>query len=216
VAGDPLTPTGPLFLPPGAHGLPWLSVLALVVAVAAAVILLWAEIRGQLPHAWILAGVLLPAAAYGFGSWLVVERSKQVPFCGSCHVMTPILKSLTEDDGSLASLHYMRGLVPTEEACYTCHSGYGMWGGVAAKLAGFGHMVHTLTGHYELPLKLNGPFDIDSCLNCHARAARFRAVEAHQPPDVQAALLSGEMTCTGLCHPAAHPEHALQGGAPAS
>src|SRR5262249_35860083 len=156
---------------------PWLSVVTLVVAVVAAVILLWAEIRGSLPHAWVLAGVLLPVAAYGFGAFFVVEKSKSVSFCGSCHGNTPIVQSLTQNDGSLAALHYMSGHVPTEAACYTCHSGYGIWGGVGAKVAGFGHMMHTLTGHYELPLELNGRFDINSCLNCHARAARFRAVE---------------------------------------
>jgi hypothetical protein len=36
-------------------------------------------------------------------------------------------------------------------------------------------------------------------------------VEAHQDPDMQQALLSGEMSCTGVCHPAAHPDWALEG-----
>jgi len=63
-----------------------------------------------------------------------------------------------------------------------------------------------------LPRELNGPFDIASCLGCHAGAASFRDVEAHQDPDVQQALLSHTMACTGACHPAAHPEEALTGG----
>jgi len=54
-------------------------------------------------------------------------------------------------------------------------------------------------------------FDIDSCLNCHARAATFRAVEAHQDPDTQQALFKREMSCTGVCHVAAHPDEALNG-----
>ena len=61
-------------------------------------------------------------------------------------------------------------------------------------------------------IKLNGTFDIDSCLGCHAFAPSFRAVEAHQDPDLQKQLLSREMGCTGICHPAAHPEAALTGG----
>ena len=75
---------------------------------------------------------------------------------------------------------------------------------------------HAVAAGLAKNAKLNGLFDINSCLNCHAQAERFRAVEAHRPPDVQEALMSGEMSCAGLCHPAAHPESALGGGTPAS
>lgn len=174
--------------------------------------LIWVLVRGRAPRIVLSGAALLVVAAYALGALSLVEESKQASFCGSCHVMGPILASVASDDGSLASLHYVSGRVPTAEACYTCHSGYGIWGGAHAKRAGFRHMLHTITGKYDLPLVLDGSFDINSCLNCHARAARFRAVEAHQPADVQAALVSGELSCTGLCHPAAHPESALMGG----
>jgi cytochrome c nitrite reductase small subunit len=126
--------------------------------------------------------------------------------------MGPIVKSLQDDDGSLASTHYTRGLVRRDEACFTCHSGYGIWGGIDAKMAGVMHMVRTVTGRYELPLEHHGPFDIDSCLGCHAQTKTFGAVEAHQDADLQKQLLSRELSCTGICHPAAHPESALMGG----
>jgi hypothetical protein len=206
---------GPLFAgPPAAHGIHWSAVLATALACAAAVLLLWRLIRGYVAPGFATAGVLLPIAAYGLASLYMLEGSKQVAFCGSCHVMTPILKSVGSNDGSLAAIHYTRGLVPHEEACFTCHSGYGIWGGVDAKMAGVMHMVRTVTGWYTLPITHNGPFDIDSCLGCHAFAPSFRAVEAHQDPDLQKQLLSRQMGCTGICHPAAHPESALNGGAP--
>jgi hypothetical protein len=209
--------TGPLFAgPPAAHGVQWLAILALLVGAAAAVLLVWGLIRGRLPASYAVAAVLLPIAAYGLGTLHMMERSKEVTFCGSCHVMTPILSSLQGNDGSLAATHYARGLVPHDQACFTCHSGYGIWGGVDAKMAGVMPMVRTVTGRYALPIKLHGAFDIDSCLGCHAHAASFRAVEAHQDPDLQEQLLSRELGCTGTCHPAAHPESALTGGAPAS
>ena len=205
--------TAPLFAgPPAAHGIHWLAVLALVVGGAAAVLLLWGLIRGRLPPSYAAVAVVLPIAAYGLASLHMLEGSKQVTFCGSCHVMTPILNSLQSNDGSLASIHYARGLVPHDQACFTCHSGYGIWGGVDAKMAGVMHMVRTATGWYTLPITHNGPFDIDSCLGCHASAASFRAVEAHQDPDLQKQLLAREIGCTGICHPAAHPEAALTGG----
>jgi len=208
-----LDPTAPLFAgPPAAHGIHWLAVLALIVGGAAAVLLLWGLIRGRLPASYAVAAVVLPVAAYGLASLHMLEGSKQVTFCGSCHVMTPILKSLQSNDGSLAAIHDARGLVPHDQACFTCHSGYGIWGGVDAKMAGVMHMVRTATGWYTLPITHNGPFDINSCLGCHASASSFRAVEAHQDPDLQKQLLSHEIGCTGICHPAAHPEAALTGG----
>src|SRR5262249_62138001 len=108
------------------------------------------------------------------------------------------------------------GRGPPAGPCHTCHSGCGIWGTFGAKRAGVMHMVRSLTGRYALPIELEGTFDINSCLGCHAGAASFRAVTAHQDPDLQAALLSRTMSCTGACHPAAHPEDALTGGAAAS
>lgn len=186
-------------------------------AVPAAAILIWGLVRGRLSPPLAMAGLILPAVAYALGALMVLEESKSVQFCGSCHVMVPVTQHLkAPDDTSLAAIHYQRGLVPTAEACYTCHSGYGIWGTFDAKKAGVMHMLRALTKTYELPLKLNGTFDITSCLGCHAGAASFRAVEAHQAPNLQAALLDHSMSCTGACHPAAHPEEALKGGEAAS
>jgi len=210
-----MEPVGPLFAtPPGGHGVPWLHALPILVAAPASAMLLWGLLRGRLLPAVGAAAAFLAAGAFGLGGLLVLDDSKQVSFCGSCHVMEPVVASLHADDGTLASTHFARGLVPHETACYTCHSGYGIWGTVDAKRAGVRHMVHTVTGDYELPLALKGPFDIDSCLGCHLGAPSFRAVEAHRDPDVQKALVAREVGCTGACHPAAHPPSALEGGRP--
>jgi hypothetical protein len=207
-------PAGPLFVsPPLEPSVDWLRLLPILVAAPAAAILLWGLARGRLSPSAGVAALVLPAAAYGLGMLMVMERSKATHFCGSCHVMTPIVASLDATDGSsLAAIHYTRGLVPTGEACYTCHSGYGIWGTFDAKKAGMMHMLRTLTGRYELPIKLHGTFDIEACLGCHAGAASFRAVEAHQDPDLQKSLIDHTMTCTGACHPPAHPPEALNGG----
>ncbi|HEV7731955.1 MAG TPA: hypothetical protein VGR62_07325 [Candidatus Binatia bacterium] len=211
-------PPGPLFVsPPVEPAVDWLTSLPILVALPAAIVLVWALMRGRLPPAAAVAGLLLPIAAYGLGMLMVMEKSKEVRFCGSCHVMTPVVESLAATDGSsLAAIHYTRGLVPTGEACYTCHSGYGIWGTFDAKMSGVMHMIRTLTGRYELPLQLHGTFDINSCLGCHAGAESFRAVEAHRAPDLQEALMNHTMSCTGACHPAAHPDDALTGGGAAS
>jgi hypothetical protein len=127
--------------------------------------------------------------------------------------MTPIVASLAKETDSLAATHYQRGRVSREQACFVCHSGYGIWGTLDAKVAGVRHMLKTAMRSYTFPIEHLGPFDIDACLNCHAQAAPFRAVDAHQDPDTQQALFKREMSCTGICHTAAHPDDALNGPA---
>ena len=212
-AGSDAADKTPLFSwPPPARGLDWLQILPLLAVVPAATILLVGLVRGRLVPAVATAGIVfLPIAAYGLGALLILEDSKKVSFCGSCHVMTPIVASLSAEGDSLAANHFRRGAVSHEEACFVCHSGYGIWGTYDAKTAGIRHMLRTVRDDYTYPLEHLGPFDIDSCLNCHARAAAWRAVPEHQDPDTQQALFKREMSCTGICHLSAHPEEALKG-----
>jgi hypothetical protein len=202
---------GPLFLPPASDHHLWIVVvvLAAIGIAIAAVGLVWGRLG---PRAAFAGLAVIPAVAALLGNVVVMQESTSVEFCGSCHVtMSPIVASIRANDGSLASIHYARAAMHTEEACYTCHSGYGIWGGLNAKAAGVSHMIHMLTGRYEFPLSMREPFNIDSCLSCHAETSKFRAPPVHNLESVQAGLLSREMGCTGMCHPAAHPVEALNG-----
>ena len=202
---------GPLFATqPGIHVVFYVALAAAAVAIVAA---FWALLRGSISRELGLAGlVLVPGFALLLANLELLDRSKDTHFCGSCHEpMAPVVASVVNPTDSLASIHYQSGAVPGETACYTCHSGYGLLGDVAAKRAGLNHMLHELRGSYEYPLAMRRPFDIGSCLGCHRHAPKFRAVEAHRDKDLQTALVSGEMTCTGTCHPAAHPAEALNG-----
>ena len=206
-----------LFVPPA--DVHWFWIVVLVPAIPAIALLLIALVRGHFPGGRLMGGGLaaatwlLTVAAYGFGAIHLTEAAKSVEFCGSCHVtMAPLVQSLSTDHDSLASIHYQRGAVSRVEACYTCHSGYGIWGTVAAKRSGLGHMWRTLTRDYQFPLEHKGPFDIDSCLNCHAGTPAFD-IEDHRDPDLAQAMLDREIGCTGDCHPAAHPDDALLGEA---
>lgn len=200
---------GPLFETP--HDPAYLWIVGLGVAIAAIAIAGAGLVRGRLPATLVVPAVLLPVGAYFLASLFLLEESKHVAFCGSCHVtMGPVVAALDSDGDSLASTHWQRGAVSHSEACYDCHSGYGIWGAFDAKLAGAGHMLHTVTGGFAFPLKARR-FDVNACLGCHAQARPFRAVEEHRDPDVQRALLSGELGCAGLCHEPAHPASALAG-----
>ncbi len=202
---------GPLFVHPATDHYLWIVVV--VVAAVGVAIAAIGLVRGRLgPRAAFAGLAVIPALAALLGNIVVMQESTSVEFCGSCHVtMSPIVASIRADDGSLASIHYKRGAVHTGDACYDCHSGYGIWGGLDAKMAGVSHMIHMVSGRYEYPLSMRAPFNIDSCLSCHAETPKFRKSPAHNLENVQAGLLSREMGCTGMCHPAAHPADALNG-----
>ncbi len=200
---------GPLFeLPADPH---YLWIAGTVVTVLAISVLAVGLVRGRLTRALLMAALLLPATAYGIGYLFMLEESKSVEFCGSCHVtMSPVVAALEEDTESLASIHWNRGAVSHVDACYQCHSGYGIWGDVAAKRAGIMHMVRTITGNYAFPIEAKH-FNVNSCLGCHVQAVGFREVEEHLDREIQEELLSGESSCAGDCHEVAHPETALWG-----
>lgn len=202
---------GPLFSHPYEPDRFWILMLIVTLpAIAASVYVL---VRGRLPAALSSSVLfLLPLVAYLLGDMHIMDESKRVEYCGSCHeTMSPLLASLREDDATLAGLHYQRGAVSHQNACYACHSGYGLSGDMTAKASGMRHMIHTALGNPEFPLALWRPFDIDSCLDCHATATPFRAVELHHDLDIQNALIGRDMGCTGACHPTAHPAEALLG-----
>jgi hypothetical protein len=78
-------------------------------------------------------------------------------------------------------------------------------------MAGVKHMLHTVTGNYTFPIRMNAAFDISACLACHAESAKFREQPAHQDDEIQRMLLSGEMGCAGTCHAVGHPDEVLMG-----
>ncbi len=188
--------------------------LFVIVTAPAGLVLVVGLLRGRLSPLWGVIGVvMLPGLAFALGNLALMERSKSVDFCGSCHEMAPVLEAVAGDGDSLAAIHYRAGF-PSKEACYVCHSGYGIWGAVGAKAAGVKHMWASLTGSIHYPLAIYEPFDYGSCLGCHAQSRDFRAAAVHDDPEIQSMLRSGELRCAGTCHAVAHPPEALQ--APAS
>ena len=176
---------GPLFeAPTDSNGL---AVLIGVLAGVTVLITLVAIVRGRVlsdhrfTGAYAATLLLLPAFSYVLGDLYLLEESKKVEFCGSCHeTMSPLVEAMRTDGDSLSAIHYQIGAVSHREACYQCHSGYGLYGTAEAKLSGVRHMIKTVTGRYTYPLEVHGKFDIDSCRNCHATSKPFRAVEAQR------------------------------------
>jgi hypothetical protein len=77
--------------------------------------------------------VLLP-----FANFTVMEYTKQVNFCGSCHqAMQPYLDDMLKPGHqSLAALHFQDRFAPTQAGteCYSCHVDYGVHGTLVAKV----------------------------------------------------------------------------------
>ncbi len=77
--------------------------------------------------------------------------------CGDCHAMEGHVADLRNPaSDSLAAKHYKNRYIQTDQ-CYTCHSDYGMFGTVNAKLEGLGHVYHNTTGNYPKPIKIKKP-----------------------------------------------------------
>jgi cytochrome c nitrite reductase small subunit len=150
----------------------------------------------------ILPLVVLPPAIVFFGYSHGIESSKSIASCGSCHVMKPYLADLRNPTSqTLAATHYKNRYIQ-ENHCYTCHTDYGMFGTVQAKMAGLGHVTRNLTGAYSLPLKIAHPYPNGRCLACHGESQKFLKSEGHPKEDLPK-LVSGETSCLD-CHGPAH------------
>jgi cytochrome c-type protein NapC len=152
---------------------------------------------------------LLPVAAGGVGGWYHLEQSKRTEFCLSCHVMNDHGKSLYIDDSTfIPAAHFQNHRIPADEACYTCHTDYSMYGPITAKLRGLRHVYVYYLGKVPQPqeLKLYRSFNNRECLHCHDGARNFEEGAVHSAaPEIMAAIKSNETSCvTSGCHDHIH------------
>lgn len=181
----------------------------LLLVVPALAILVAGLVRGHLaPAVGLLGIVVMPASSFTLGNLVLMERAKSVEFCGSCHEMTNVVHSAFAGGPDLAAAHF-RAAFPRRQGCYTCHSGYGIWGDLDAKISGVFHMWATFTNSARFPLAHDGVFDADGCLKCHEGTGSFRAEPSHFEPETRAAIARGELGCSGACHPPAHAPDSL-------
>jgi cytochrome c-type protein NapC len=152
---------------------------------------------------------LLPIICLGMGTSYHIERSKETTFCLSCHEMEPFGKSLLVDDtGQLPAAHFQNHRVPVEQACYTCHTNYAMFGGLRAKMHGLRHVyIHYLrTPPAPETIKLYDPYNNRECLHCHLGARSFEEGAVHNAdPELLAAVKSNKVSCVSSgCHDVVH------------
>jgi len=150
---------------------------------------------------------VLPLLCMAIGVSSEVERSKSTSFCLSCHVMEPYGRSLRVDDPSyLAAAHFENHRVPADEACYTCHTNYAMFGGVRAKLHGLKHVYVQYLGKLPQHIHLYEPYNNRECLHCHLGAKSFEEGAVHNAdPDLLPAVKANKTSCLSSgCHDVVH------------
>lgn len=157
----------------------------------------------------------LPVLCAGMGGSAELQHAKSTEFCLSCHIMEPYGRSLLVDDpGHLAASHFQNHRVPPQEACYTCHTNYAMFGGVKAKLGGLKHIYvyYLKTPPAPEDIKLYEPYHNRECLHCHAGARSFEEGAVHTAdPDLLPALRANKTSCVSSgCHDVIHNVRSLK------
>jgi len=185
----------------------WTQGLGIALAVLNIVVLLVAWRR--LKHVQSIRGVVgtlffglavLPVVVMFFGYTQGMSGMESVRACGGCHTMTSHVQDLRDlKSESLAAVHYKNRYILADQ-CYTCHSDYGMFGTVSAKMEGLGHVYHNITNSYEKPIKIRKPFSNTRCFGCHFGAQNFLA---KHDKDMIPDLVSGKNSCLD-CHGPAH------------
>lgn len=145
---------------------------------------------------------ILPVALVMAGVDHHMEASKSTQFCLSCHVMATHGQSLhLADQDYIVPAHYQNRRIPREEACYTCHTNYAMFGGVKAKLNGLKHLYVNYLGTIPAKLELYEPYRNRECLHCHDGA---RSYEESDPHNVMLDELRANETSCLECHNLVH------------
>jgi cytochrome c-type protein NapC len=152
-----------------------------------------------------MALFVLPIATAGIGASEHVRRSEETQFCLSCHIMEPYGRSLYVDDASyVPAAHFQNHRVPADKACYTCHTNYGMFGTIDAKMEGLHHVYVYWFGKPMNPIKLYSPYKNRECLHCHSGARAFEESATHS--GMMSDLKTNTLSCTTSgCHDTFHP-----------
>jgi cytochrome c-type protein NapC len=147
---------------------------------------------------------ILPILSATMGTLEHLERSKKTEFCLSCHVMEDYGRSLYVDDPSyLAAAHFQNHRVPSDQACYTCHTDYVLYGSFRTKLRGLRHVYAQYLGTPSKPIHLYHPYNNRECLHCHAGARSFEGDPTHSA--MMDSLKSNQLSCLSSgCHEVVH------------
>ena len=150
---------------------------------------------------------LLPLLICSMSLETHMEKSKQTEFCLSCHMMKTHGMSLYVDDKEyIPAVHFQNHRIPKDQACFTCHTTYTLYGDYAAKLRGLKHLYYQYIGTIPDTIHLYEPFSNRECLHCHEGARSFEEQSIHLSSVVlMDSIKRNQMSCLSSgCHDIAH------------
>lgn len=162
--------------------------------------------QGAGPMMAAVAFIAVPGLVLTIGAERHIGMSKKTEFCLSCHEMHPHGSTLLNPE-TLAGKHFANRYVPRESACYTCHTEYTMYGGLAAKMKGLQHLIVHYRGGLGDPIKTYDPYKNRECLHCHEGATSFDEAIGHG--DELESFRADTVSCL-KCH---NPAHGVEAGA---
>jgi cytochrome c nitrite reductase small subunit len=180
----------------------WTSVLAIALLVVTEFVLRQRISHGAY-HWLLLMGLLVfPYFSMTATSAVLLEQSKTVNSCASCHSMSPFVNDMRDPASTtLAARHYLNKWIPRDQ-CYECHTTYGIHGTIEAKQQGLEHWWRYVTNNWQRPIPFIGKYPDADCLKCHDGTPAYENAQAHQA--AFKALASGEVDCI-FCHGPPHP-----------
>lgn len=180
-----------------------------VALVAAAAVLIFINLlqpafaRGRWGRIQAFASLfIVPGLVTALATTRHLEQAKSTEFCGSCHVMESYSATLHADADWLPAAHYQNRWVPRDQACFSCHTTYTMFGDVEAKLKGLKHVMVNYFGTIPEKLELYEPYLNRECLSCHGGSRRLLDDDMHA--EVILAADPEAVSCLE-CHDEIHP-----------
>lgn len=184
----------------------WAGIIAILVALAILLVIEFVykdQINRMNYRVLMIVSLFVLPVIVGLGtSATVLETTKTVQSCGTCHVMDPFVNDLYNPESTtLAARHYKNGWI-SEYQCYNCHTTYGAHGTFEGKRDGFRHWLLFVTGTWEEPISFAGSYPNMNCTSCHSGTTAFRDVPSHRA--LSSKLRADEVSCTS-CHGPPHP-----------
>ena len=148
---------------------------------------------------------VLPVLCIGTGMSFHMQRSQQTSSCISCHSMASHGQSLhLEDPKYIPAQHFQNHLVPPDQACYTCHTDYTMYGPLKDRLKGlrYVYMEYVRHGAKNNPFKRQIQQPAMPALPC-GMPQTLRNISTQMPPIGD--LTSNRISCLSSgCHDMIH------------
>lgn len=158
--------------------------------------------RGTYHWLLLLGLFVLPITATMSTTATVMEGTKSVQACASCHVMHPFANDLKDPSSpTLAARHYRNNWI-AQNQCYSCHVTYGATGTMEGKRDGFRHWLYYVTNTYSDPVEYTGSYPNSNCLSCHEGTTSWQGVKSHQA--LKDDLGADRIACI-QCHGPPHP-----------